>query len=60
MSLSTHLYSFTQDPTSFIKLGLKSGFHQLESSLAHDSVTTFLIKKRKKHYKRLIFGVYSP
>ena len=43
----------------FIKLGLKSGFHQLESSLSSYFITSFQIKKRKKRYKRLIFEIYS-
>ena len=60
MSRSIHLYSFIQGSTSFIKLCLKSGFHQLESPLASHSVTTFQIKKRKKRYKIFVFGVYSP
>ena len=38
---STHFYSFTQGSTSFIKLGLKNGFHQLESSLASHPTTIF-------------------
>ena len=60
MGRSTHFYSFAQGSTSFTKLDLKSGFHQLESSLVSHSITTFQIKKRKKHYKRLNFWVYSP
>ena len=60
MSRSTHFYSSFQGSTSFVKLSLTSGFLQLESSLASHFITVFQIKKRKKRYKRLIFGVYSP
>ena len=60
MSRSIHFYSFTPGSTSFIKIGLRSGFHQLESSLASHSITIEIKKRKKKRYKRLTFWVYSP
>ena len=56
-SRSTHFYSFTQDSTSFIKLGLRSGFHQLKLSLAFPPITfQFFLKNAT----RLILGVFFP
>ena len=61
MSLSTHFYSFTQRSTSFIKLDLKSRFHQLESSLVSHFIKTFEIKKKKNNKKgySLFWGIFS-
>ena len=56
MSRSTNFYSFTQGSTSFIKLGLESRFR----SLASHFLQHFKLKREKKRYERLIFGVYSP
>ena len=55
MSRSNHFYSFTQDSTSFVKLDLKNGFHEIKSSLASHPITTFQIKKRKKCCKSFFF-----
>ena len=56
-SRSTHFYSFTQGSTSFIKLGLRSGFHQLKLSLAFPPITfQFFLKNAT----RLILGVFFP
>lgn len=49
-----------QGSMCFSKLHLKSGFHQLESSLASHSIAIFPTKKRKKRYKTLTFAIYSP
>ena len=54
--LLSFFYSFTQGSTSFMKLGLRSGFDHLESSIASHSITTFQIKKRKKLTKDLFLG----
>ena len=60
VSRSTHFCLFTQGSTSFTKLGLKSRFHQLESSLASFSITTFQIKPRKlKQLKQYIFPKWN-
>ena len=56
----THFYSFTQGCNSFIKLDLKSGFSQLESSLASHSITTFQVKKEKNVRKDLLLGYILP
>ena len=49
-----------QSSTSFSKLGLKSRFHQLELSLAPQSIATFQIKREKKVTKDLILGYIPP
>ena len=49
-----------QGSTSFSKLCLKSGLHQLESSLASSSLTVFQTEKKKKRCKILISGIYTP
>ena len=54
------IFRSVQDPASFTKLGLKSGFHQPESLLASHSVTIISNWKRKKRYKTLIPAIYSP
>ena len=46
-----------QGSTSFSKLCLKSGFHQLESSLASSSLTVFQTEK-KKNVARYLFLEY--
>ena len=47
--------------TSFSKLCLKSGFHQLESSLASSSLTVFQTEKKKKTLQDTYFwNIYSP
>ena len=56
MNHSTHFYSFTQGSTSLIELGLKSGFHQPESSLASHSIKTF--QKRTKLLRKTYFWGY--
>ena len=55
----SRFYSFTQDSTSFIKLGLQIGFHQLEPSLVSHSIAIFKLKKGKNDTKDYFLGILS-
>ena len=49
-----------QPCTSFSKLRLKSGLHQLESSLAFHSITIVQTEKRKYVIRHLLLGYILP
>ena len=60
MGRSARLSAFTQGFTICTTIGWRSGFHQLESSLASHSIT-LQIKKRKKTLQKTYFlGIFSP